>query len=102
MQIDFFLLLLLQQSKALVSIHLPLRLVESEVALLKTSTAFLLDRTKNHPIPVFPKNSSHQNTTKDVRTSQGLQALVGGRKGETGAKVEPGFNFIWIDSSVPN
>lgn len=38
MQIDFF--LQQQQSKALVSIHLPLRLVESEVSLLKQAQLF--------------------------------------------------------------
>lgn len=32
MQIDFFFFFFLQRSKALVSIHLPLRLVESEVS----------------------------------------------------------------------
>lgn len=98
MQIDFLFFFLFQQSKALVSIPFPLRLVESEVSL--HSFSFRWDQ--KNPIPVFPKNSRHQNTTKDVRTSQALQAPVGGRKGETGAKVEPGFNFIWIDSSVPN
>lgn len=39
MQIDFF-FFFLQQSKALVSIHLPLRLVESEVSLLKQAQLF--------------------------------------------------------------
>lgn len=64
----------LQQSKALVYSHVLLRLIQSEVSLLRSmhssSFCFHLSRTESSPVPVFPKkprpepaNQSDQNTT---------------------------------------
>lgn len=96
----------LQQSKALVYIHIPLRFIQSEVSLLSgmhsSSFCFHLSRTEGIPVPAFPKkpaNQSPQNTTSAMgRAGRALQAgfctLRGRSHLETRAKVETGFNFI--------